>query len=106
MKQDIEIGTDAQADAQAGGCCGGDCCGGNAAAPQGPTTEVLVEGMTCSHCVGSVIEELETVDGVRGVTVSLVPGGQSKVFIQSDGPVDDKAVSEAIAEAGYRTVLS
>ena len=104
MKQDIEIGIDAQT--ETGGCCGGNCCGGSAGAPQGPTTEVLVEGMTCSHCVNSVIEEVEPIAGVRGVTVSLVPGGQSKVFIQSDSPVSEAAVSDAITEAGYRTVLS
>lgn len=103
MKQDIEIGTETQP--QADGCCGGGCCGGSAAAPQGPATEVLVEGMTCSHCVNSVIEEVEAVEGVRGVTVALVPGGQSKVFIQSDTEVSESAISAAITEAGYRTVV-
>ena len=106
MKQDIQIGIDEQATA-GDGCCGGGCCGGNGAdAPAGVTAEVLVEGMTCSHCVNSVIEEVDAVPGVRGVTVSLVPGGQSKVFVQSDAPVDERRLREAIAEAGYRTVLN
>ncbi|WP_293695680.1 heavy metal-associated domain-containing protein [uncultured Agrococcus sp.] len=105
MKQDVAIGIDEQA-APSDGCCGGGCCGGATEAPAGVTAEVLVEGMTCSRCVNSVIEEVDAVPGVRGVTVSLVPGGQSKVFVQSDAPVDERRLQAAIAEAGYRTVLN
>lgn len=111
MKQNIDIATSSadleqpQAD---GGCCGGSCCGG--AASDAPVddravTELAVEGMTCSHCVDSVITEVSAVDGVRNVTVSLVPGGASTVYVQSDGPVAQDALEEAIAEAGYRTVI-
>lgn len=103
MKQSIEIGTIEEP--TAGGCCGGGCCGGDSG-PAGETAEVLVEGMTCSSCVANVIDELDEVPGVRGVTVSLVPGGQSKVFVQHDGEIDSAAVDAAIAEAGYRTVIS
>ena len=35
-----------------------------------------VTGMTCEHCVHAVTSELMNLDGVRGVTVELVPGGQ------------------------------
>lgn len=106
MKQDIQIGQ-IDTTVAAGGCCGGSCCGGaGSQAPATEAVEVLVEGMTCSSCVANVIDELDEVDGVRGVTVSLVPGGQSKVFIQQDGPLERAAIDAAIAEAGYRTVIS
>lgn len=108
MKQDIEIGIDTQSET-AGGCCGGDCCGGGqqeSLVSNGLTTEVLVEGMTCSHCVNSVIDEVSAVEGVQGVTVSIVPGGQSRVFIQSESILDERAIQAAVEEAGYRTVLT
>ena len=108
MKQNIEIMTPGdEADTQAGGCCGGSCCGGGAegAADARQVTELAVEGMTCSHCVDSIITEVGAVEGVSNVTVSLVPGGQSTVFVQSEAPVDSAALDAAVVEAGYRTVL-
>lgn len=108
MKQNIEITTpELIDDTQASGCCGGSCCGGGgeASADTRQVTELTVEGMTCSHCVDSIITEVGGVEGVGNVTVSLVPGGQSTVFVQSDAPVDGAALEAAVVEAGYRTVL-
>lgn len=71
------------------------------------TTEtLLVEGMTCDHCVMSVTEELTEVDGVSGVDVRLVPGGSSEVTVSSTAPVDADALRAAVAEAGYKVVRS
>ena len=47
-----------------------------------------VTGMTCEHCVRAVSSELKTVDGVTGVTVELVPGGQSAVTVTSGCPTE------------------
>lgn len=108
MKQNVEITAPGeQIDQAAGGCCGGSCCGGGEAGVTDDrlVTEVAVEGMTCSHCVDSIITEVGQVEGVKNVTVSLVPGGQSTVFVQSDAPVDQAAIDAAVDEAGYRTVL-
>lgn len=49
------------------------------------TTQVSVSGMTCGHCVSSVTEELEAVDGVERVAVDLNAGGISTVTISSAG---------------------
>src|ERR687897_417410 len=49
------------------------------------TATYTVSGMTCSHCVASVREEVGKVDGVTGVDVELATG---TVTIESDGPVD------------------
>jgi len=70
------------------------------------TELLLVEGMTCEHCVMSVTEELTELDGVSDVAVQLVPGGRSEVTVTSDGPVTTEALRDAVAEAGYEVVRS
>lgn len=65
------------------------------------STDYLVDGMTCSHCVSSVTEELSTVEGVDGVTVDLHPGGPSRVTVTSAAPVSEAAIRTAVEEAGY-----
>ena len=65
------------------------------------TTRLLVDGMTCEHCVAAVTAEVSAVDGVREVTIDLVPGDASTVSITSDGPLDPAQVAVAIDEAGY-----
>jgi copper chaperone CopZ len=64
----------------------------------------LVEGMTCSHCVTSVAEELHEVAGVTGVDVRLVPDGASTVTVTSSAPVNPVDIDRAVTEAGYRVV--
>jgi copper chaperone CopZ len=68
------------------------------------TTTVHVAGMTCSHCVGAVTEELKALDGVQDVTVDLVAGGRSTVSVTSAQPLDPAAVAAAVDEAGYDVV--
>ena len=65
------------------------------------TEDVFVAGMTCSHCVASVTEELTAIDGVENVTVDLNAGGMSRVTIHSAAPIDSDAVKAAVEEAGY-----
>jgi copper chaperone len=60
-----------------------------------------VEGMTCGHCVSSVTEEVEGIDGVRTVGVDLSTG---RVVVSSDAPLDTESVRAAVTEAGYRLV--
>lgn len=70
------------------------------------TTTVNVSGMTCQHCVASVTEELQEVDGVQDVQVDLVAGGDSAVTITSDRDLDEAAVRSAVEEAGYQVTGS
>lgn len=70
------------------------------------TTQILVEGMTCSHCVASVTEELSALEGVSGVEVALVAGGASTVRFESTASVTDAAVRAAVGEAGYTVVAA
>jgi copper chaperone CopZ len=68
--------------------------------------EYLVTGMTCSHCVASVTEELSAIDGVQGVQVDLQVGGESRVSVSSTAPIDADAVRAAVEEAGYLLVTA
>ena len=56
-----------------------------------------VEGMTSSHCVLSVREEVSEVAGVSSVDVDLASGR----LTVTGQDIDDDAVREAVAEAGY-----
>ena len=64
-------------------------------------TDYLVDGMTCSHCVRSVTEELSAIAGVTDVDVNLNAGGTSRVRVASAAPLDDSRVRGAVEEAGY-----
>ncbi len=66
------------------------------------TTTYGVLGMTCDHCVQAVSGELRELPGVQDVEVELVEGGTSVVRIVSDEPLPEKAVREAVDEAGYQ----
>lgn len=68
------------------------------------STNIVVNGMTCGHCVAAVTEELSAVPGVEKVDVELVAGGDSPVTVTSEGPLDPAAVEAAVAEAGYTVV--
>jgi copper chaperone len=59
-----------------------------------------VTGMTCSHCVASVREEVSEVDGVARVDVDLASG---ELKVSGEGFSDD-AVAAAVEEAGYEVV--
>lgn len=64
------------------------------------TATYHVTGMTCAHCAHAVTEELKSLDGVRGVTIDLHPGGESAVTVASDAPLTAEAVAAALDEAG------
>ena len=107
MLQNIEImSTPDQADAQAqaGGCCGGGACGVPSQATAASAQTFEVEGMTCGHCVSSVTEELSGLAGVEGVDVQLVAGGRSTVTVAADAPLRLDDVRAAVSEAGYSLV--
>lgn len=70
------------------------------------TTTVQVDGMSCGHCISSVTEELEAIDGIEDVTVDLNSGGTSKVTINATRKIKHEAISEAVAEAGYLVVAN
>ena len=65
------------------------------------TETYTVTGMTCSHCVSSVTEEVSELPGVRDVQVDLTSG---RLTVQSEEPLGEPAVRGAVEEAGYQLV--
>ena len=61
------------------------------------TREYTVEGMTCSHCVASVREEVSDIPNVVDVNVDLESG---RLVVAGDD-IDDAMVRAAVEEAGY-----
>ena len=65
------------------------------------SSSYTVEGMTCSHCVAAVTEEVRRIPGVTDVQVELATGA---VRITSLAPVMETDVEDAVEEAGYTLV--
>jgi copper chaperone CopZ len=63
------------------------------------TTDFIVTGMTCEHCVASVTEEVHEITGVTGVQVDLASGG---LRVASEQVVSGADVKSAVEEAGYQ----
>ncbi|MER5576213.1 heavy-metal-associated domain-containing protein [Streptomyces massasporeus] len=65
----------------------------------GPVTTVFkVSGMSCGHCEGAVSGEISQIPGVSSVTAVAKSG---EVTVVSAAPIDDKAVRDAVDEAGF-----
>lgn len=61
--------------------------------------KILIEGMSCEHCVAHVKDALEGIDGVSSVAVSL----EGK-YATVETDVNDEILKEAIEEEGYDVV--
>ncbi len=66
-------------------------------------TTYLVEGMTCSHCVASVREEVGEIAGVTVVDVELESG---KLVVSGEAAGDRDAIRAAVEAAGYQVAPS
>ena len=63
------------------------------------TSTYTVEGMTCSHCVWAVRQEVGALPGVSEVDVDLATG---RVTVFSDRELTHEEISAAVDEAGYQ----
>lgn len=62
---------------------------------------INIEGMMCAHCQAHVQKALEDVKGVTQVEVSLE---ENKATVTMLADVEDKALTDAVTEAGYKVV--
>ncbi len=62
------------------------------------TKTVIIEGMSCMHCVGAAKKALEKLEGVTGADVSLET---KRASLKLSGPVEDSAIRAAIDDAGF-----
>ena len=67
------------------------------------TTNFLVPGMTCGHCLQAVTTELSKLDGVTQVDVNLETKSVSVVSVNA---LVWEQVVEAVDEAGFEAVAS
>jgi len=63
--------------------------------------KVLIEGMSCGHCVKHVKEALSELSGVTNVDVNL---DSKSAIIEAAVDVDDEKIRFAIDDAGYEVV--
>lgn len=61
-------------------------------------TSLIIEGMSCEHCVASVKQALEAVDGVVEANIDL----QSGVADISGDSLADASLKQAVIDAGYQ----
>ena len=61
------------------------------------TATYTVEGMTCNSCVNNVTNAVTGVEGVLDVDVDVSVG-----TLEVSGHIDDAAIREAVAQAGYK----
>lgn len=63
--------------------------------------KILIEGMSCEHCVKHVTNALEELSGVTKATVNL---GTKTAVIETSSEVKDEDIKFAIDDAGYEVV--
>lgn len=62
--------------------------------------KILIEGMSCNHCVNHVKEALSEVNGVTNVEVDLA----AKYAIAEGNGITNEDIKFAIEDAGYEVV--
>jgi copper chaperone len=60
--------------------------------------KILVEGMSCGHCVNHVKEALSELKGVTSVDVNLA---SKTAILEASADVKDEDIKFAIDDAGY-----
>jgi copper chaperone len=63
--------------------------------------KILIEGMSCGHCVNHVKEALSELNGVTSVDVNLAA---KTAIIEASAEVKDEDIKLAIDDAGYEVV--
>lgn len=62
--------------------------------------KIIIEGMSCNHCVSHVKEALEALEGVSQVHVNL----EGRYATIETKVVDNVVLKEAIEEEGYDVI--
>lgn len=62
---------------------------------------IKIKGMSCGHCVASVTEALNNIEGISDVQVELEKG---EATYQEANPVSPETVKDAISKIGFEVV--
>ena len=63
--------------------------------------KIIVEGMSCGHCVNHVKTALEELNGVNSVSVDLA---SKTAVVEAGSEIDNADIKAAIEDAGYEVV--
>ncbi|MBC2582044.1 cation transporter [Clostridium sp. DJ247] len=63
--------------------------------------KIIVEGMSCGHCVNHVKTALEEINGVTGANVDLA---SKTALVEANGEIKDEDIKFAIEDAGYEVL--
>lgn len=63
--------------------------------------KILIEGMSCDHCIKHVTEALSGLNGVTNVDVNLK---ENFAIIKTNSEVKDEDIKFALDDAGYDVV--
>ncbi|MBU2649118.1 heavy-metal-associated domain-containing protein [bacterium] len=61
-------------------------------------SKVSIDGMNCQHCVKSVTEKLNGVEGVTSIVVNLE---EKNAVVESAAPLDEALMTKSISDAGF-----
>ncbi|WP_123053616.1 cation transporter [Clostridium sp. JN-1] len=62
---------------------------------------IIVDGMSCGHCVNHVKNALEEINGVTNVSVDLA---SKTAVVEANSDVKDGDIKFAVEDAGYEVV--
>lgn len=60
--------------------------------------KIMIEGMSCQHCVNHVKEALSELPGIGAVEVDLA---NNLALVQAEKSLSDDSIKAAIANVGY-----
>ncbi|AKA68173.1 heavy metal transport/detoxification protein [Clostridium carboxidivorans P7] len=63
--------------------------------------KIIVEGMSCGHCVNHVKTALEEINGATNVSVDL---DSKTAVVEASSEIKDSDIKFAIEDAGYEVV--
>jgi len=63
--------------------------------------KIVIEGMSCMHCVARVEKSLKALEGATNVTVNLE---EKTAIVESDSDIEDSKLKETVEDAGYDVV--
>lgn len=63
--------------------------------------KIIIEGMSCNHCVNHVKEALSELIGVQSVDVDLA---KKTAVLTSENNISDESIKDAIEDVGYDVV--
>ncbi|MDR2400956.1 MAG: heavy-metal-associated domain-containing protein [Deferribacteraceae bacterium] len=61
---------------------------------------IVIEGLNCQHCVHRVEKALNAIDGVK----AEVDLNSKSASVTAPDTIEDKVLTDAIADAGYEVV--